>query len=301
MKLFACLVGLLFFTVPAFAAGSIFFSGAPGVINYDQEIELEVALDCGNCGDSYLRGVFADTLESTNYFGATQNNFGNWIGTSNDKTQYFKVAKEELVEGSWSGKLKVRPDRVDAASAGYYLKVGRYTSSGSSATWSDKAQIQISGPSPTPTVTPSLSPTLPDPTATSMPTPTLKPIITSSPTSTPARVPTQTPTPTKSPTPTPIASTSTKSPTIGPTAASILPTTVDKFASFSALEVLGVTAMVTPDRPHAVAAVGQASGSSRILTISLAFVSAGVGLLALVATWYSWRKQNAIHQKDKLP
>ncbi len=149
--------------------------------NLDQSSETEVGLyfECSGCGDSYMRGVFY--AGGTDYFGFTQNNSGEWIGTWEDRSQYFKIAKIDLIEASWSGRIKVRPDSGDSAYHGpgeYLFKIGRYTSSGdSSADWSNVLALRIIGPTPTPTTTPTATPT-----QTPSPIPTV--ILTSTPTGT---------------------------------------------------------------------------------------------------------------------
>lgn len=184
---------LSFFVSPSLAV-TVNISTPSASIDQSQDLNLDVSLTCSNCGDSYLRGVFFET--SDNYFGLTQNNSGDWVGTSSDRTKYFKVAKEELINNSWNGKLSFKID-IDnpyyKGSGNYSVKIGRYTSSsGSSATWSDSYFISVVGPTPTPTSTPTPTPT-PTSTPTPTPTPTVKPTST----------PTSTPKPTNSPTPTP--------------------------------------------------------------------------------------------------
>ncbi|MBI4062486.1 phage holin family protein [Candidatus Gottesmanbacteria bacterium] len=174
---------------PSVYAVTVSIGNVPTNIDQSQEFDVDVFLSCASCGDSYLRGAFYPG--GTNYFGFTQNNQGRWIGTVSDKTQYFKVAESELLEGSWSGKLKVKSDPEDSAYSGsgnYYFKVGRYTAGGS-ATWSNEVSLAISGPTPTPTNTPTKTPTQ-APQSTSAPTPTKK------------LTPTKTPTPKISLTPT---------------------------------------------------------------------------------------------------
>ena len=185
----------LFFPSLVFAI-TLSISEIPGSIDYQQEIEVSVNLQCSNCSDSYLRGVFYPS--GTNYFGFTYNNSGQWISTAGDKTQYFKIGASEVNESSWSGKLKVKPDPADSNYKGpgaYIFKVGRYTSSDSSALWSNERTLIITGPSVTPTPGPTDSP---GPTATHPPTPspTHAPAGPSStPTKTPAKTPSRTPTP----------------------------------------------------------------------------------------------------------
>jgi hypothetical protein len=172
-------------------AMSISISNLPESIDKDQETEVEVFFNCSGCGDSYMRGVFYPS--GTNYFGFTQNNKGDWVGTEADRSLYFTIAKSDLVDASWSGKLKIKPDPADSAYNGpgeYLFKLGRYTSSGdSSADWSNELAIKITGPAPTATPTKT-----PDPTNTPTSVPTTAP--TKTPTPTPKKTPTSTPTPT---------------------------------------------------------------------------------------------------------
>lgn len=182
---------VLFFVLssPVFAV-SLSVTGLPSSIDKDQEFEADVLLSCSGCtSDSYLRGVFYPS--GTSYFGFTQNNEGSWINAPGGScTQYYKISPTDLIEGSWSGKLKVKPDISSSYYAGpaeYLFKIGRYTPSCSSPTWSQEMTIAITGPTPTPT---------PEPTVTSAPsnTPTT--------TVTPTKTPTVTPTKTNTPTPT---------------------------------------------------------------------------------------------------
>lgn len=188
-------IAVLFFFLPfsVFSATSISFSNAPVTIDQEQEFEADVTLICTGCtSDSFLRGVFYPS--GTSYFGYTQNNAGEWVNAPGSScTQYFKITLSDLVEGSWSGKLKVKPDITSSyyASPGEYLfKIGRYTGS-CSTTWSSETTIAITGPTPTPTSEPANTPT---PTA----TPTVKPTLTSTPTNTPTVeiIPTIAPSPT---------------------------------------------------------------------------------------------------------
>ena len=196
-KAILAIVFLAFFAAPIHAV-TVSVHNLPSLLDQSQELEADVFLECSGCGDSYLRGVFYP--DGTKYFGLTQNNQGQWIGTVSDKTQYFKVVQGDLSEGSWSGKLKVKPDAGDSSYSGpgnYFFKVGRYTAGGS-ATWSNEASLSISGPTntPTPANTSTKSPTqvsqatsTPIPPAASTPVPTKK------------SIPTKTPTPKKFPTP----------------------------------------------------------------------------------------------------
>lgn len=186
---------LFLFTQSVFAVAQLFTDNIPLTIDQLQEFEVDINFSCPGCGDSYLRGVFYPSGNS--YFGYTQDNAGNWINApGEDCIAYFKIAKVDLTpEGSWSGKLKFKPDTNNSNYSGpseYLFKVGRYTPScnSSSLIWSTEVTVAITGPTPTPT-----------PTATPANTPTPTSAPTSTPTNTP--IPTKTPTPTLKPSPTP--------------------------------------------------------------------------------------------------
>jgi hypothetical protein len=184
---FITVLFFLFFANPVFAATQLSVDSVPLTIDQLQEFDVNVNFSCPGCStDSYLRGVFYPSGSS--YFGYTQDNSGNWSNfPGGNCLTYFKIAKTDLTsEGSWSGKLKFKPDISNSYYSGpgeYLFKVGRYTPSCSSpSVWSQETTIAITGPSPTPT--PTSTPT-PGPTNTPTPTPT------STPTPTPTRSPTQ--------------------------------------------------------------------------------------------------------------
>ena len=179
------------FFLPFFvsAATSISFSSIPATIDQSQEFEADVALICTGCtSDSFIRGVFYPS--GTSYFGYTQNNTGMWINASGSScSEYFKIASTDLVEGSWSGKIKFKPDIENSfySNPGEFLfKIGRYTGSCGTPTWSSEKTITITGPTATPTNTP---------------VPTNTPTNTPVPTTTNTPIPTKTSTPTSTPTP----------------------------------------------------------------------------------------------------
>jgi hypothetical protein len=182
---------LLIFT-SKICAMSISISNLPNEINQSDEAETVIMFSCNGCGDSFIRGVFYPS--GTNYFGLTQNNNGDWIGTESDRSKYFKIAKTDLIDASWSGKLRIKLDLSDSAYQGpgeYLFKVGRYTSStDSSADWSNELAIRITGPTHTPTSTPTQTPTS---------TPTQTPSSTKTPTPNPTKIPTPKPSPTENP------------------------------------------------------------------------------------------------------
>ena len=180
---------------PVFAAITLSFANVPASIDQSQDFALDVSLICSGCSsDSYIRGVFYPG--GTSYFGFTQNNSGDWINAPGGNcTQYYKVAAADLSkEGTWSGRLYLKPDITSPYFIGpgdYVFKIARYTTS-CSATWSSETTITITGPTPTatpaPTATPSNTPT---PSSTCTPTPSRTP--------TPTKIPTATPVQTSAP------------------------------------------------------------------------------------------------------
>ncbi len=169
----------LFFPGYIFAAAQISVSNLPLTIDQAQEFQVDVNFSCVGCGDSYLRGVFYPSGSS--YFGYTQDVSGNWSNAPGGNcTTFFKVSQTDLTpDGTWSGKLKFKPDKDSSFYSGpgeYQFKIGRYTPSCSSpSVWSQESTISVTGPTPTPTQTSvPISTSTPIPTKT--PTPTLIPV-----------------------------------------------------------------------------------------------------------------------------
>lgn len=184
----------------AVAAQSVTVTDVPASVDQTGEISVSVSVSCAGCGDSYLRGVFFPSGNS--YFGYTQDRIGTWSNApgSGCKT-YFAVLQADLSsEGTWSGILRVKPDRESGNYSGpgeYLFKVGRYTAScnsPSSGGWSAESIIAITGPTHTPTPIPTQTPAptaIPSPQPTSTPTPTLPPVPTVTPTVSPSPWPTE--------------------------------------------------------------------------------------------------------------
>jgi hypothetical protein len=250
-----CIV--LFWAAPVFAV-SVQLSNLPSSLDHEASAEIDVSLACGGCSDSYLRGVFYPS--GTSYFGFTQSKQGEWVnGPASACMQYYHVASSDLVEGSWSGKLKIKPDATHAFYTGpgeYLFKVGRYTGSCSSPTWSAEATILILGPSPTSSSTP--MPTVPTVTATVVPTLSF--------------------TPTRIVTPAKIIS-STLVLAISSSAAQISPTDEQVLAA---------------EMMYSEPVVLESSASSfpfRAFSIAFALVSMGCALLCIT---FAWQKRNAL-------
>ncbi len=141
-----------------------------------------------------LRLALAPTGTS-NYFGSTYNGTGWYNGTPPpiNYSSFLSITTDN--NGVWNGDIQGRIDSDDpnftTGSGSYDLKIGRYTETGSTATWSNIVTVNITVP-PTPTPTDTPTPT-PNPTNTPTPLPTSK-----SPTNTP--IPTATKIPTRNPT-----------------------------------------------------------------------------------------------------
>lgn len=195
-----------FFHAPAFAV-------APTIINHPSSIDIDnsFTLSATMSGLSNntiyrLRIAFAKTGTS-DYFGSTFNGTDWYNGTPSpiDYSKFLTVTTDN--NGAWEGdilgKVETGDSNFTTGSDTYDVKIGRYTQSGTSATWSNIVAVSLVAPSPTPTPTPTPSAA---PTSTPIPSPT--------------KTPTPSPTP-KSPTPTPIKSAPTTKLTV-----TIFPTSV---------------------------------------------------------------------------
>lgn len=176
MKRLVLLIFFLFFLFcQGVSAATLNIQNAPATINESDEFSVDVSLACSGCSDSYLRGVLYDN--GTSYFGYTQDNSGNFSNaTGSNCTTFFKISQADLVAGSWSGKIKFKPDPNSSnykGSGEYSFKVGRYTSSCSSpSVWSNEVVVSIIGPTSTPTSVPSAASSF-SPTKSPTPSPTL--------------------------------------------------------------------------------------------------------------------------------
>jgi hypothetical protein len=250
-------VEMAMFVRPAVAAMSLTVTNIPSGVDQAQEFSADISFLCSGCtSDSFLRGVLYPS--GTSYFGFTKDNNGAWVNASGGScTQYYKIAAEEIKEGSWSGTLQFKVDNESSYYQGpgdYLFKVGRYTASCGAPTWSSETTITVTGPTASPTPAPTNTPA---PTSVSKPTPTRTP--------TPAPTLTKTPAPALTPKPTPAS-----------------------VASASAPTVLGVT-----HSPPVASADAQESDtpSVRPFIISLLCVGIGCAILSLVLVW---KKRNAL-------
>ncbi len=176
----------------------------PSQISESDELSAGYILSCSGCGDSYIRAVFFPS--GTNYFGYTQNQVGDWINQSSDKTKFLLLSSADLASGTYSGILKDKIDPADSAYTGtgsYNFKLIRYTPTCSKSGETNSVAISVvsvSTPTPLPTST-TVNTQKPSNTKTPTPAPTL--------TKTPIQISTPIPTPKPTITNTPLTPTPT--------------------------------------------------------------------------------------------
>lgn len=133
---------------PVSSASSSDFSisGVPSQINSDQSFSVSINLSIPSKPDTeyFLTGAFK-SVEGSRYFGLTKTDSG-WVEYSTSSSNRYKLTTNN--SGSWQGDLEVKPDPNDSnykGSGDYIFKVGRYTSTGSTPTWSNEVTIKITG------------------------------------------------------------------------------------------------------------------------------------------------------------
>jgi len=186
---FFSLLICLFIVCPAFASAPQIIASPSGTVQLDQAFTLSATMSGLSKNAVYRLRIAIFQPDTTNYFGSTWNG-GMWYnGTPPPITYAYFLSVTTDGAGSWSGDIqgKIDPDdpSFTTGSGVYGLKIGRYTQTGSSATWSDPVFITIFAPDPTP---------LP-------PTPTPSPLPTSVPTQKPPALIPKTPIPTAKTTP----------------------------------------------------------------------------------------------------
>jgi hypothetical protein len=178
----ACFLLFCLSCCPAFAAAPVISSYPTGTLSLDVSFTITATMSGLSKNAIYRLRVAIAQPGTSNYFGSTYDGSSWHMGSITDGN-FFNITTDE--NGAWGGDIqgKINPDdsNFTTGSGTYDLKIGRYTQTGTTATWSDPVSVSIVVP-PTPTPTPTPSPTL---------TPTHTP------------TPTNTPTPTKTPTPTP--------------------------------------------------------------------------------------------------
>jgi hypothetical protein len=159
-------------------------------IALDQEFTLSATMSGLQKNTKYRLRVALSEVEKTDYFGSTYDGT-TWHAGSIASGNFVIITTDDT--GTWGGnvigKVQSTDTNLPPQSVSYVLKLGRYTETGSSATWSDPVSVTLILPSPTP-----LSPTATPTPKSATPTPTVK----LSPTPKPI---TPTPTPTQKPVP----------------------------------------------------------------------------------------------------
>jgi hypothetical protein len=259
----------IFIVVPlrVFAV-TITISGIPSGIDQNSEFDVNVTFLCQDCEGSYLRGVFYPS--GTNYFGYTQNKEGNWINVSGTNcAQYYPILQSDMSpEGTWSGKIKVKPDTSSSFFKGpgeYLFKIARY-SSGCNTTWSEETTIGISGPMRTPTPS-------------ETPIPTHTPI----PTKTPTFAPIQTSTPTLHPSPT-----NRMIPSAKPLQSPVVESRETDIPSFS-----NTPSVLGESRDSVSSTASSTFVQKKIIIISFAFIGSGLAVLATAVAYGIVSRKNA--------
>ncbi len=187
------------FVEPVFATAPTITAYPSGTLSLDTSFSVTATMSGLSKNAIYRLRVAISQSGTSNYFGSTYDGAVWHIGSLADGN-YISITTDG--NGAWGGDIQGKIDSDDpnftTGSGTYDLKIGRYTQTGSTATWSDPNSISIVvPPTPTPTNTPTPTPTsTPAPTSTPVPTSTLTPKPT--PTSTPTPSPTLVPSPTAS-------------------------------------------------------------------------------------------------------
>lgn len=165
---------ITFFLLFLFSFFNLSFASAPqitaspsGTISIDQSFTVSATMIGLSKNAIYRLRIALSQPGTTDYFGSTFDGTSWHTGSISSGNS---VAITTDGSGSWSGDIqgKIDPDdpNLTTGSGIYDLKIGRYTQTGSSATWSDPVSVTISVPSPTPippTPTQSPKPQMPTP------------------------------------------------------------------------------------------------------------------------------------------
>lgn len=166
-----------------------------GTVSLDTAFTVTATMSGLSKSATYRLRIAIAQPETFNYFGSTYDGTTWHMGSIADGN-FVNITTDAI--GVWGGDIQGKIDSDDpnftTGSGTYDLKIGRYTQTGITPTWSNLVSITIAvPPTPTPTNTP-----------------------------TPTSPPTATPTPTKIPTPTPVPNTPTSKPSLAPLPTSIL-------------------------------------------------------------------------------
>lgn len=172
---------LLFFVaiVPAkvFATAPIIISSSVDSLNLDTSFTVTATMSGLSKSSVYRMRLALAQPATSNYFGSTYNGTSWYNGTPSPISYSSFLTITTDGNGAWGGDIQGKIDADDpnftTGSGTYDLKIGRYTQTGSTATWSDsKSVIVVVPPTPTPTNTPTPTPTATPTPKPATPTPT---------------------------------------------------------------------------------------------------------------------------------
>lgn len=158
------LAGFLLFANPVFAVAPT-ISNTPTTISTDTQFSLSTTMSGLSSNTIYRMRLALTPIGTSNYFGSTWNGTSWYNGTPSpiNYANFLSVTTDG--SGAWSGTIQGRVESSDpnfpGTSGTYDLKVGRYTATGTSPTWSNIIQVSVASfstsPSPIPSSNPSSS------------------------------------------------------------------------------------------------------------------------------------------------
>src|SRR3989338_8381460 len=162
----------LHFANPAFAAAPAITAYPNTTISLDTSFTVTATMSGLTNNAVYRLRVAIAQSGTSNYFGSTYD-WSTWHMGSISDGNYVNITTDG--NGAWGGDIQGKIDSDDPSfttgSGTYDLKIGRYTQTGVTATWSNPVSITVTvPPTPTPTLTPTPTPTT-APTNTPTPTP----------------------------------------------------------------------------------------------------------------------------------
>lgn len=150
---------LYFWTQIAVASAPQIIASPSGTIQLDQSFTITATMSGLSKNAIYRLRIAVAQPGTTDYFGSTFDG-STWHSGSISSGNYVAITTD--INGSWNGSIQGKIDPEDpnftTGSGVYDLKIGRYTQTGSTATWSDSVAITIYAPPPTP-VPPTPTPT----------------------------------------------------------------------------------------------------------------------------------------------
>lgn len=169
--LFLGFIVFLFYSQTSLAVAPSIISFPSSAVSIDIPFTITATTSGLGANTTYRFRIALAMPGTSNYFGSTYNGAGWYDGLPSpiDYSQYLTVQTDN--NGSWAGEVLGEVQTSDTNFPGlsgtYDLKIGRYTATGTSATWSNIVSLTIIAPTPSPSLIPTNSPT-----ATSVPAPT---------------------------------------------------------------------------------------------------------------------------------